>query len=106
MQKIFTSKATDQLRNTSAKKTCLLSTVPFDMGFTRVNWSYTEAGHGKGVPDGVGGVVKREADRLVMHQNDVTGAESLFRLLSNKLGCKYKDVFRLRTRCRLVQQTS
>lgn len=30
-----------------------------------VTWNFSEAGHGKGAPDGIGGTVKRTADRLV-----------------------------------------
>jgi len=39
-----------------------------------------EAGHGKGAPDGIGAVVKREADTLVnTHETDITGASALMR---------------------------
>lgn len=55
----------------------LLSKIPFKMDFQSVNWNFTEAGHGKGAPDGIGAVVKREADRIVSHGKDVTGAERL-----------------------------
>lgn len=61
----------------------MMSSIPFESGFSSVNWSYTEAGHGKGAPDGVGAVVKREADRLVSHGTDVTGAQQLCTLLLN-----------------------
>lgn len=27
-------------------------------------WNYSEKGHGKGAPDGVGGVLKRTADQI------------------------------------------
>ena len=30
-----------------------------------VNWFFLEAGHGEGAADGVGGILKRTADRLV-----------------------------------------
>lgn len=38
---------------------------------TRVTWNYTEAGHGKGAPDGVGATLKRTADRMVIYGKDV-----------------------------------
>ena len=47
---------TAQYRNRS--NAYLMSTVPFKMGYTQVSWSYYEAGHGKGAPDGVGAAVK------------------------------------------------
>lgn len=37
----------------------------------KVTWNYSEAGHGKGAPDGVGAVVKRTADRIVNFGQDV-----------------------------------
>ena len=56
----------------------LLSTKPFEWGMKLVNWSFLEAGHGKGAADGIGGVLKRTADRLVAEGNDIADAQSLF----------------------------
>lgn len=35
------------------------------MGFKSWQWLYSEAGHGKGAPDGVGAAIKRQADAHV-----------------------------------------
>ena len=52
-------------------------------------WDYTEAGHGKGAPDGVGGVLKRTADRLVSNGHDLSCAKQVFEsLLSEQSGVK------------------
>lgn len=40
-------------------------------------WSYQEAGHGKGAPDGIGGTIKRTADRLVGEGKDLNTFEVL-----------------------------
>lgn len=48
-------------------------------------WNYYEAGHGKGAPDGIGGTVKRTADRLVLQGNDVQDFDSMVSLLSSNL---------------------
>jgi hypothetical protein len=40
-------------------------------------WNYLEAGHGKGAADGVGGVLKRSADRIVSHGKDLPDAVCL-----------------------------
>ncbi|KAF9424564.1 hypothetical protein HW555_000375 [Spodoptera exigua] len=48
---------------------------------TCVVWHYCECGHGKGAPDGVGGVLKRSADRLVAFGKDVTDIDSLVQTL-------------------------
>lgn len=62
----------------------LLTKIPMKAGFKSVNWNFTEAGHGKGAPDGVGAVVKREADRAVSHGTDITNAQELFDTLSER----------------------
>ena len=61
----------------------LLSRIPIEMGFKSVNWNFLEASHGKGAPDGVGAVVKREADRSVSHGKDITKAENLIETLNS-----------------------
>lgn len=64
----------------------LFSVKVFEKGFKNGNWNFLEAGHGKGAPDGIGAVIKREADRLVGHGKDITNAKELFDLLQeNKL---------------------
>ena len=40
-----------------------------------LHWHYTESGHGKGAPDGVGGCLKRTADDLVNRSEDLTSSE-------------------------------
>ena len=35
------------------------------MGFKYATWNFSESGHDKGAPDGVGAAVKRQADNLV-----------------------------------------
>lgn len=44
-------------------------------------WNYSEKGHGKGAPDGVGGVLKRTADQIVARGNDIPNIEILVRHL-------------------------
>lgn len=44
---------------------------------TALSWNFTEAGHGKGPMDGVGGTMKRRADQMVLHGKDVTSAQEL-----------------------------
>lgn len=54
--------------------------IPIDMA----SWNYCEAGHGKGAADGVGGVIKRTADKLVLQGNDITDSVTLLKLLEPK----------------------
>ncbi|KAL2092912.1 hypothetical protein ACEWY4_012710 [Coilia grayii] len=67
---------TSQYRNRSCFY--LASTVPFMHGFKWVTWNYTEASHGKGAPDGVGGALKNLADRIVSYGTSIPNAESLY----------------------------
>lgn len=61
----------------------MLSTELFKKGFKKGTWSFFEAGHGKGAPDGVGGVLKRTADRLVSEGKDIPNAKQLYDCLLN-----------------------
>nr|CAI5864169.1 unnamed protein product [Callosobruchus analis] len=52
-----------------------------ELGVTSLHWHYSESGHGKGAPDGVGAVVKRTADRLVAMGRDIPDLQSLVEAL-------------------------
>lgn len=57
------------------------------------SWNYLEAGHGKGAPDGIGGVTKRTADRLVAQGSDIASFHTLVSALSNNVkGITYYTV--------------
>lgn len=64
------------------------SHLTYDFGFKNASWSFFEASHGKGAPDGVGGALKRMANSFVAHGNDIKDAESLFELLTNNSNVK------------------
>ena len=49
-----------------------------DRGLTYGSWNYLEAGHGKGIPDGVGATLKRSADQLVCNGIDITTASIFY----------------------------
>src|SRR6476469_1973897 len=49
-----------------------------------VTWNYSEAGHGKGPMDGVGGVLKRTADRHVCFGNDVANVSDFVAVLQKR----------------------
>lgn len=44
---------------------------------THFSWHYSEPGHGKGAPDGVGGTLKRTADKVVAEGHDIVDINSL-----------------------------
>lgn len=56
-------------------------------------WHYCECGHGKGAPDGVGGVIKRMADKFVAYGNDIITIESLIEHLQSSV--KAIKIFRV-----------
>ncbi|CAG4931876.1 unnamed protein product [Colias eurytheme] len=58
-----------------------------------VVWHYSESGHGKGAPDGIGGVLKRTADQLVAFGKDIPDMETLVEKLQSEVsGVKIKTV--------------
>ena len=61
----------------------LFCTKFFDYGFQNGTWNYCEASHGKGAADGVGGVLKRTADRLVKQGTDLPNAFAVYEHLVN-----------------------
>lgn len=66
----------------------LMSTKFFDYGFKHMTWSYFESGHGKGAADGIGGLIKRTADRLVAHGRDVVNLTQFYDLLKDATSVK------------------
>lgn len=51
---------------------------------TRFSWNYSEAGHGKGAPDGIGGTLKRSADRAVAEGKDVGNFDEFVSVLKER----------------------
>lgn len=45
---------------------------------TECTWNFTEQGHGKGAPDGIGGYLKRTADQIVAQGTDITSLLSFY----------------------------
>ena len=70
---------TTQYRNQS--NFGLTQVIPFGMGYRNVTWNFLEAGHGKGPADGIGGSIKRSADRFVANGSDITNAATMYRAL-------------------------
>ncbi|CAH0403160.1 unnamed protein product [Chilo suppressalis] len=48
------------------------------------SWNYSEPGHGKGAPDGVGGTLKRIADKAVAEGRDIVNLNALKEILSSR----------------------
>lgn len=55
------------------------------LNFKHSTWSFFEAGHGKGVADGIGGTVKRVLDKQVCFGRDVSDAKEAFEILKNTM---------------------
>ncbi|WAR17205.1 hypothetical protein MAR_031799 [Mya arenaria] len=63
----------------------LLSTEASKLGFDSAKWSFFETGHGKGVPDAIGGSVKHTAECKVMYGEDIPNALVFVQKLQSKL---------------------
>lgn len=61
------------------------------LGVDEIVWHYSEAGHGKGAADGIGGSIKRLADSLVSRGMDVANFEQFLNAL--KENCKETSIF-------------
>lgn len=54
----------------------------FEAGFKGASWNFLEAGHGKGIPDGVGGTLKRTADHCVRQgKEDIMNADAFIKTI-------------------------
>lgn len=81
---------TTQYRNKS--NFYLLSTDIFKYGLTAATWNFSEASHGKGAPDGVGGAVKRKADSFLNNKVDVPNALALYDLVNGRGDIMYSYI--------------
>ena len=52
-----------------------MATEFFKLKYESVNWNFLEAAHGKGAADGIGGVLKRTADRKVAQGMNIVNAK-------------------------------
>lgn len=59
-----------------------------EMGFQYGTWNFSEASHGKGAPDGIGGAIKRLSDNLVSRGIDIKNAKVLFEQVKDKTSVK------------------
>ncbi|CAH0404767.1 unnamed protein product [Chilo suppressalis] len=64
-----------------------------EFSISSIIWHYSERGHGKGAPDGVGGCIKRICDSHVAKGNDVSNLDELMACLS--VHCQGIEVFRI-----------
>ncbi|CAH0547283.1 unnamed protein product [Brassicogethes aeneus] len=58
----------------------------------KISWNYSESGHGKGPMDGVGGSLKRCADRIVLQGTDITCASVFLKELQKTTSVKLWEV--------------
>jgi len=73
---------TTQYRN--KKNFFMMAYFSSKSGWLRSSWNFTEAGHGKGQPDGIGGVVKQTADQAVAHGADISSLKDLTSILADQ----------------------
>lgn len=84
-----------QYRN---KKMFFLMTVYLtkQLDVQNLRWHYSESGHGKGAPDGVGGYIKRQADRLVALGEDISSYQKMLSRLNDSaikvIGLNREDI--------------
>ncbi|GFS03152.1 hypothetical protein ElyMa_001142600 [Elysia marginata] len=60
----------------------LLSEIALEKGFSSCSWNFFEAGHGKGIPDGIGATIKQAADRAVTFGSSICDASNFVSIVS------------------------
>lgn len=75
------------LQHNTGTKPYLLYALQHSIEVSLCAWNYMEAGHGKDAPDGVGGCLKRIADRVVAQGEDldIHCFESFVKVLKEKV---------------------
>ncbi|KAJ8882778.1 hypothetical protein PR048_014592 [Dryococelus australis] len=66
--------------------TVRLASVP------NVTWNYQKTGHSKGAPDGIGGVYKRTADRIMAQGSDLPDMDTLLNVLQENYRCGHYEI--------------
>ena len=61
----------------------LFNTELKNFGFTQSVWNFFGSGHGKGIPDSVGGTLKRTADKCVKYGQSVTSAQTFINTIKD-----------------------
>ncbi|XP_054278012.1 uncharacterized protein LOC128996630 isoform X2 [Macrosteles quadrilineatus] len=77
----FSDGPTAQYRN--KENFYLMARFAYDFNFWKVSWNLSEAGHGKGTADAIGGVVKRTADSILLKQTDIIDVHSFKEAVSS-----------------------
>ena len=57
-------------------------------GFKTWQWNFSQAGHGKGAVEGIGGAVKRIADSAILHGSDIKDGSAFFNTVANQMSIK------------------
>ncbi|XP_050506167.1 uncharacterized protein LOC126884279 [Diabrotica virgifera virgifera] len=50
-----------------------------------ISWNYSEAGHGKGAPDGIGATIKRTADQLITFNHDINNFDVFVKCIQENI---------------------
>lgn len=75
----------------------------FDFGFKIGNWIFFEVGYGKGLVDGIGGVVKWLVDVVVVYGGSIIDVKIMMFVLEN-IGIKIKFFFNIEVDVELIQK--
>lgn len=75
-----------QYRNKSMFYSMFHFIIPSFPNLNKLTWNYSESGHGKGAPDGIGAVVKRTADKVVSsNAEDIANFETFFQCIEQRV---------------------
>jgi hypothetical protein len=74
-----------QYRNQGMFYVIIKKIVPIFLDLQTLTWNYSESGHGKGAPDGIGGTIKRTCDRVVACNKDVSNFQQFTECIQDQI---------------------
>ncbi|GBL94286.1 hypothetical protein AVEN_127493-1 [Araneus ventricosus] len=81
---IISDSPTSQYRNKLNYYLFTKEIVKYFPALASATWNYTESGHGKGAPDGIGSIIKQSADKAVAEGNDILDVDALYTVLRER----------------------
>lgn len=74
-----------QYRNKYMFAILISEIIPLFPKLASLTWNFSESGHGKGAADGVGATLKRTADRIVSHNQDVSNFQEFSKIVVDEI---------------------
>ena len=81
---VLSDSPSSQYRNRTMFYVMFNYIIPYFNNLKHFQWNYSESGHSKGAPDGIGASVKRSCDHAVAYGVDVSNFEKFFNFVDSR----------------------